>query len=101
MWVSHPKNRHSHISFVLMSGTTHFIYSLCFKPKCSMFNRPVLTLNNLNISTVNQSKYLGIIISENNCAPDLNRQMCKLYANVNMITRKFSRYSPNMKCFVI
>ena len=41
-----------------------------FQPKCSIFNRPVFTLNHLNISTVNQSKYLGIIISENNCAPD-------------------------------
>ena len=74
-------------------------YSLCFKPKCSIFNRPVFTLNHLNILTVNQSNYLGIIISENNCAPDLKRQMCKLYANVNMIIRKFSRCSPDVKCF--
>ena len=74
-------------------------YSLCFKPKCSIFNRPVFTLNHLNIPTVNQSKYLGIIISENNCAPDLKRQMCKLYADVNMIIRKFSRCSPDVKCF--
>ena len=49
---------------------------------------------------VNQSKYLGIIISENNCVPDLKRQMCKLYANVNMIIRKFSRCSPDVKCFL-
>ena len=49
-------------------------------------NRPVFTLNHLNIPTVNQSKYIGIIISENNCAPDLKRQI-----------RKFSRCSPNMK----
>ena len=41
--------------------------SLCFKPNCSIFNRPVFTLNHLNIPTVNQSKYLGIIISKNNC----------------------------------
>ena len=75
-------------------------YSLCFKPRCSIFNRPVFTLNHLNIPTVNQSKYLGIIISENNCAPDLKRQMCKLYANVNMIIRKFSRCSPDVKCFL-
>ena len=74
-------------------------YSLCFKPKCSVFNRSVYTLNQLNIPTVNQSKYFGIIISENNCAPDLKRQMCKLYANVNMIIRKFSRCSPYVKCF--
>ena len=72
-------------------------YSLSFKPKCSIFNRPVFTLNHLNIPTVNQSKYLGIIFSENNCAPDLKRQMCKLYANVNMIIRKFSRCSPDSR----
>ena len=57
--------------------------SLCFKPICSLFNRPVFTLNHLNIPTVNQSNYFGYIINENDCAPDLKRQMCKLYANVN------------------
>ena len=76
-------------------------YSLCFKPKCFIFNKPVFTLNHLNIPTVNQLKYLGIIISENSYAPDLKRQMCKLYANVNMIIRKFSRCSPDVKCFFI
>ena len=40
-------------------------YSLCFKPKCSIYNKPVFTLNHLNIPTVNQSKYL---FSKNNCA---------------------------------
>ena len=74
-------------------------YSLCVKPKCSIFSRPVFTLNHLNIFTVNQSKYIGIIISENNCAPDLKRQMCKLYTTVTMIIRKFSRCSPDVKCF--
>ena len=74
-------------------------YSLCFKPKCSIFSRPVFTLNHLNISTVSQSKYLGIIFTENICAPNLKRQMCKLYANINMIIRKFSRCSPDVKCF--
>ena len=38
--------------------------SLCFKPKCSTFNRPTFTLNHLNIPNVNQSKYLGIVINE-------------------------------------
>ena len=35
-------------------------YSLCFKPKCSTFNRPTFSLNHLNFPNVNQSKYLGI-----------------------------------------
>ena len=74
-------------------------YSLCFNPKCSIFNRPVFTLNHLIIPTVNQSKYLGIIISEHNCAADLNRQMRKIYANFNMIISKFSKCSLDVKCF--
>ena len=45
--------------------------------------------------------YLQLKISENNCSPDLKRQMCKLHANVNMIIRKFSRCSPNVKYFFI
>ena len=53
-----------------------------FKPKCSTFNRPTFTLNHLNIPNVNQSKYLGIVINETNCNPNLKRQMCKLYANI-------------------
>ena len=60
----------------------------------------VHTLNNLNISTANQLEYPGIIISENTCAPDLKRLMCKLYANVNMIIRKFAKCSPGVKCFL-
>ena len=47
-------------------------YSLCFKLKCSTFNIPTFTLNQLNIPNVNQSKYLGIVINETNCNPDLN-----------------------------
>ena len=37
-------------------------YSLCFKPKCSTYNRLTFTLNHLNIPNVNQSKYLGNVI---------------------------------------
>ena len=36
-------------------------YSLCFKPKCSIFNKPVFTLNHLNIATVNQSNIFYLI----------------------------------------
>ena len=50
-------------------------YVLNPKSKCSIFNKPVFTLNHLNIPTVNQSKYLGIIINQNNCALDLKREM--------------------------
>ena len=74
-------------------------YSLCFRPKCSTFNRPTFTLNHLNILNVNQSKYLGIVINETNCNPDLKREMCKLYANINMIIRKFSKCSADVNFF--
>ena len=50
-------------------------YTLCFKPKCSIFNKPAFSMSYLNISTVNQIKYLENIISENNFVPDLKRQM--------------------------
>ena len=52
---------------------------------CSTVNRATFTLNHLNIPNVNQSKYLGIVINETNCNPDLKRQMYKLYANINIL----------------
>ena len=60
----------------MLRNMTGKSYSLCFKPKCSTFNRPTFTLNHLNILNVNQSKNLGIVINETNCNPDLKRQMC-------------------------
>ena len=47
----------------------------------------------MKIPTVNQCRYLGITISTNNSDVDLKRQMRKLYANVNLLLRKFSRCS--------
>ena len=47
----------------------------------------------------NKFKYIGIVINRANCDPDLKRQMCKLYANVNIILRTFSNCSPDVKCF--
>ena len=72
-------------------------YSLYFKPKCSTFNRPTFTLNHY-IDYI--EPYLGIVINETNCNPDLKRQMCKLYDNINMIIRKFTKCSPDVKCFL-
>ena len=54
-----------------------------------------------NLPTVNQSKYLRIIIREYNCAPDMKRQTCKLYANHVIIIRKFSKCSADVKGFLI
>ena len=60
-------------------------FTLCFKGK-------------LVVPAVDKCKYLGIIISEANCDGDLRRQMRKYYANANMLLRKFSYCSPDVKC---
>ena len=48
-------------------------------------------LDQIKIPTVEQCRYLGISISANNSDVDLKRQMRKLYANVNLLLRKFSK----------
>ena len=62
---------------------------------------PVFTLNRLNIPTVNQSKHSGIIISEKKCAPDLKRQMRKIYANVNMSKRTVLYLNPTVLICIV
>ena len=54
----------------------------------------------MKIPTVDQCRYLGITISTNNSHVDLKRQMRKLYANVNLLLRKFSKCSVDVKCFL-
>ena len=54
-----------------------------------------------SIPSVDQRKYLGIIISVNNCDADLKMQMRKYYANANMLLRKFSYCSPDVKCYML
>ena len=73
-------------------------YSLCFKPKHIKFARPCFYLNRLEIPRVDQCKYLGIMICTKNCDIDLKRQMRKFYANINILSRKFAKCSPDVKC---
>ena len=54
----------------------------------------------MKIPTVKQCRYLGIAISTQNSDIDLKRQMRKLYANVNLLLRKFSKCSVGVKCFL-
>jgi len=75
-------------------------YSLCFKPKCIKFESPSFYLDKLKIPIVNHCKYLGIIVCEKNCDLDLKRQMRKLYANTNLLLRKFSKCSVYVKCYL-
>ena len=54
----------------------------------------------LKISIVENCKYLGITISTKNSDLDLKRQMRKIYANANLLMRKFSCCSVSVKCYL-
>ena len=58
---------------------------------------PCFYLNKLEIPKVDQCKCLGIMISIKNCDIDMKRQMRKFYANINILSRKFSKCSPDVK----
>ena len=73
-------------------------YSLCFTPKGVKFERPLFELDIVAISIVTECRYLGIIVNQRNCDADLKRQMRKFYANTNILLRKFSKCSPDVKC---
>ena len=87
--------------FPFVSKIKHLILSyliLCFKPKHIKFARPCFYLNRLEIPRVDQCKYLGIMICTKNCDIDLKRQMRKFYASINILSRKFAKCSPDVKC---
>ena len=73
-------------------------FSLCFKPNRIKIKPPDFASGEKVSPSVDQCKYLGIIISVKNCDADLKRQMRKYYANANMLLRKFSYCSPDVKC---
>ena len=82
----------------VLTYTSSKSYSLCFKPKHIKFDRPCFYLNRLEIPRVDQCKYLGIMICTKNCDIDLKRQMRKFYASINILSRKFAKCSPDVKC---
>ena len=73
---------------------------MCFKPSIIKFTRPWFFLAGMKIPIVTHCKYLGVIMSEHNSDNDLKRQMRKFYANANMLIRKFSKCSVNVKCYL-
>ena len=74
-------------------------FTLCFKPKHIKIGLPDFVLGKLVIPAVDKCLIQSvIIISEANCDGDLKRQMRKYYANANMLLRKFSHCSPDVKC---
>ena len=73
-------------------------FSLCFRPKRVKIKPATFVLGKQIIPAVDKCKYLGIIVSETNCDGDLIRQMRKYYASANMLLRKFSYRTPDLKC---
>ena len=71
---------------------------MCFKPIHIKIDLSDFVLGKHVIPAVDKCKYSGIIDSEANCDGDLKRQMRKYYANANMLLRKFSYCSPDVKC---
>ena len=73
----------------------------CFKKNTLKVSSSSFYLHHMKIPTVDQCRYLGKTISTNNSDVDLKRQMRKLYANVNLLLRKFSKCnSVDVKCFL-
>ena len=63
-------------------------------------NNHLFYLAHLKISIVENCKYPGITISTKNSDLDLKRQMKKIYANANLLLRKFSCCSVSVKCYI-
>ena len=83
---------------LLYNGSKSF--ALCFKQNALKVSSPSFFLDQMKIPTVEQCRYLGITISVKNSDLDIKRQMRKMYANVNLLLRKFSKCSVGVKCFL-
>ena len=70
-------------------------FSLCFERKDLKISSPTFFLDQSKIPLVEQCRYLGTIISIKNSSLDLKGQMRKMYANANLLLRKFSKCSAN------
>ena len=75
----------------------YLIYTF-IKPNWIKIKPPIFALGEKVIPSVDQSKYVGIIINVKKCDAALNRQMKKYCANDNMLLRKFSYCSHDVKC---
>ena len=83
---------------LLYNGSKSF--SLCFKRKELKVSSPSFFPGKSKIPMVKQCRYLGTTISIKNSDLDLKRQMRKMYANANVLLRKFSKCSINVKCYL-
>ena len=75
-------------------------FSLCFKRKDLKIISQIFFLDQSKILLVEQCRYIGTTISIKNSDLDLKRQMRKMYASANLLLRKFSKSSVNVKCYL-
>ena len=94
----HICNKYAAEHQLLYNGSKSF--SLRFKRKELKVSSPSFFLGKSKIPMVEQCRYLGTTISIKNSDLDLKRQMKKMYANANVILRKFSKCSINVKCYL-
>ena len=66
-------------------------FSLCFKGKDLKISSPTFFFYLSKIPLVEQCRYLGTTISIKNSNLDLKCQIRKMYANANLLLRKFSQ----------
>ena len=78
---------------------SHFLYvSKTTLLKLNNHHFSLIIINDLKIPIVENCRYLGITISTKNSDLDLKRQMREIYANANLLLRKFSSRSVSVKC---
>ena len=72
-----------------------------FQEKRFKISSPAFFLDQSKIPLVEQYRYLGTTISiKKNSDLDLKHQMRKMYTNANLLLRKFSKCSINVKCYL-
>ena len=75
-------------------------YSLCFKSKSIKITQTLFFLNLLKVPIVESCRYLGNTISTKHSDLDLKKQIRKIYANTNLLLRKLSKCSVDVKCYL-
>ena len=83
---------------LLYNGAKSF--SLCFKNNAIKIKQPSFYHAQLKIPIFENCKYLEITISTKNSDLDVKRQMRNIYANANLLLRKFSCCSVSVKCYL-
>ena len=58
---------------------------------------PEFKLDNKCIQFVSNFKYLGHVITNNQYDDDINRELCNIFFRVNVLSRKFSKCTQNVK----